>query len=215
MGAPNYTASDFANAIHALMPRGLAWPRDATAVQAQVIAGLAPTWQRHTAANNELLVDAFPATAVQLLPEWESTLGLPDPCAGESPTLQGRQQQVVARLTNSGGQSIPYFIAYAETLGYSVTVTEYTPFRMGQQTMGCPLGLEEWAFTWRINAPAETITYFSMGQSAMGQALESWGSAVLECELRAIKPAHTYLNFGYGVVGYLDVSFEIGASSLA
>jgi uncharacterized protein YmfQ (DUF2313 family) len=207
MGAPNYTASDFANAIHALMPRGLAWPRDPTAVQAQVIAGLSPTWVRHTQQNNNLLVDAFPATAVQLLPEWEATLGLPDPCAGESPTLQGRQAQVVARLTNSGGQSVPYFIAYAEALGYTVTVTEYTPFRMGQQRMGCPLGLEEWAFTWRINAPAETITYFSMGQSAMGQALASWGSEVLQCD--------TYLNFGYGVVGYLDVSFQIGASSLA
>lgn len=215
MAAPNYQASDFASAIHALMPRGLAWPRDPTAVQAQVIAGLAPTWARHTQANNFLLVDAFPATAVDLLPEWESTLNLPDPCAGPSPTLQGRQQQVVARLTNSGGQSVPYFTGYAQSLGYEVTVTEYSPFRMGQQTMGCPLGLEEWAFTWRINAPAETITYFSMGQSSMGQGLESWGSAVLECELKSIKPAHTYLNFAYGQTGLLDSTLIIGQSSLA
>ncbi|WP_175980069.1 YmfQ family protein [Caballeronia zhejiangensis] len=197
MAAPNYQASDFASVIHALMPRGLVWPRDPTAVQAQVIAGLGPTWARHTQANNQLLVDAFPATAVEMLPEWESTLNLPDPCAGSSPTLQGRQQQVVARLTNSGGQSVPYFIGYAKTLGYTVTVTEFTPFRVGQQRMGCQLGTQDWAFTWQINSSLNTVAYFATGQSYVGQALASWGNAVLQCELTAIKPAHTYLNFAY------------------
>lgn len=197
MTAPNYSASDFADVIHALMPRGLVWPRDPTSVQAQVIAGLAPTWQRHTAANNQLLVDAFPATAVELLPEWEATLGLPDPCAGESPTLQGRQQQVVARLTNSGGQSIPYFVAYAKALGYTVTVTEFAPFRAGQSRAGQPTGTQDWFFTWQINAPLNTVSYFAAGAAYAGQALASWGNAVLQCELMAIKPAHTYLNFGY------------------
>lgn len=197
MAAPNYSASDFAAAIHALMPRGLVWPRDPTAVMAQVINGLAPTWVRHTQANNDLLVDAFPATAVELLPEWEATLGLPDPCAGPSPTLQGRQQQVVARLTNSGGQSVPYFIAYAKTLGYAVTVTEFAPFRAGQSSAGAPCGIVDWAFTWQINAPAETITYFCAGLSSAGEPLAAWGNTVLQCELTAIKPAHTILNFAY------------------
>ncbi|MGF6549301.1 YmfQ family protein [Paraburkholderia youngii] len=213
MAAPNYQASDFAAAIHALMPRGLVWPRDPTAVQAQVINGLAPTWVRHTQANNQLLVDAFPATAVELLPEWESTLGLPDPCAGSSPTLQGRQQQVVARLTNSGGQSVPYFIEYARTLGYTVSVAEYTPFRMGQQAMGDQLGGPDWAYTWSINAPLASLTSFRMGQSAMGEPLESWNNAVLECELSEIKPAHTVLLFTYGL-GDLDTTFVLDESTL-
>jgi uncharacterized protein YmfQ (DUF2313 family) len=197
MSAPNYSADDFASVIHALMPRGLAWPKDPTSVQGQVILGLAPTWQRHTAANNQLLVDAFPATAVELLPEWEETLGLPDPCAGPSPTLQQRQAQVVARLTNSGGQSVPYYVNYAATLGYAVTVTEFAPFRCGQSRVGQPLGSQDWIFTWRINAPLNTVTYFTTGHSAVGQALATWGNTVLECELMSIKPAHTYLNFGY------------------
>jgi len=197
MSVPNYQASDFVGAIHALMPRGIAWPKDPSSIMGQVIAGLAPTWVRHTQANNNLLVDAFPATAVQLLPEWESALGLPDPCAGESPTLAGRQQQVVARFTNSGGQSIPYFIAFAKTLGYSVTATEFTPFRVGQQAMGSPVANQDWGFTWQINSPLNTVSYFRTGQSNVGQPLASWGNAVLQCELTAIKPAHTYLNFAY------------------
>lgn len=215
MAAPNYQPSDFLSASHALLPRGRVWPRDPTSVMAQVLAGLSPTWARHTARNNNLLVDAFPATAVELLPEWESALGLPDPCAGEAPTLQGRQAQVVARFAGSGGQSLPYFTQYAKTLGYMVTVTEFTPFRMGQQRMGCQLGTQDWAFTWRVNAPTDTITYFSAGQSYMGQALENWGNAVLECELREIAPAHCILNFAYGFSGALDTTFILGESSLS
>lgn len=215
MAAPNYQASDFLSAMQALMPRGLAWPRDPTSVMARVMSGLAPTWVRHTQQNNNLLIDAFPATSVQLLPEWEATLGLPDPCAGESPTLQGRQAQVVARFAGSGGQSVPYFTQYAAALGYAVTVTEYTPFRMGQQSMGGQLGTQDWAFTWRVNAPAQSLTYFSTGQSYMGQALASWGNAVLECEMNKIMPAHTVLMFAYGQTGDLDSTFILGESSLA
>ncbi|RKP50505.1 YmfQ family protein [Trinickia fusca] len=197
MAAPNYQTSDFVDTLQALMPRGLAWPRDSSSVMTQVVEGLAPTWTRHTQANNYLLVDAFPATSVDLLPEWEAALNLPDPCAGASPTLQGRQNQVVTRLVNSGGQSAPYYIGYAGTLGYNVTVTEFTPFRVGQQAMGAQLGTQDWAYAWQLNAPPVTITYFSIGHACMGQALASWGNAVLECELREVQPAHTILNFAY------------------
>lgn len=197
MALPDYSAQDFADVILALLPRGLVWPRDPSSVMAQAVSCLSPTWARHTLSNNNLLIDAFPATAVGLLTEWEETLGLPDPCAGESPTLQGRQQQVVARLTNSGGQSIAFFVNYAQSLGYTVTVSEFAPFRCGQSRAGQPTGTQDWFFTWQINAPLNTVTYFTAGQAAAGQALESWGNAVLQCELMSIKPAHTYLNFGY------------------
>jgi uncharacterized protein YmfQ (DUF2313 family) len=214
MAAPNYQASDFLTALQALIPRGLAWPRDPTSVMAQVEAGLAPTWVRHTQQNNNLLVDAFPATAVQLLPEWEAALGLPDPCAGESPTLQGRQAQVVARFGGSGGQSIPYYVGYAKTLGYDVTTTEFAPFRAGQSCAGDSCCSVDWAFTWQINAPPETITYFSAGISSADEPLASWGNSVLECELNEIKPAHTILNFTYGQSGILGSTFILGESSL-
>lgn len=197
MSAPNYQASDFLSALQALMPRGLVWPRDPTAVMTQVMSGLSPTWARHTARNNNLLVDAFPATADELLPEWEAALGLPDPCAGVAPTLQARQAQVVARFASSGGQSIPYFINYAKNLGYTVTVTEFAPFRAGQSRAGNQCGLQDWFFTWQINSVLNTVTYFRAGQSSAGEPLGAWGNAVLQCELTAIKPAHTYLNFAY------------------
>lgn len=214
MALPNYSAQDFVGVIQALLPRGLIWPRDPNSVQAQAISCLSPTFARHTLANNNLIVDAFPATAVQLLTEWEETLGLPDPCAGESPTLQQRQGQVVARLTNGGGQSIAYYVNYALNLGFTVTVTEFAPFRAGQSRAGQPTGTQDWFFTWLADAPAQTVAYFEAGQSGAGQALESWGNTVLQCELMAIKTAHTYLNFAYGQTGLLDSTFILNESSL-
>ena len=214
MAAPNFESSDFLSLLQALMPRGRVWPKDLDSIQAMALSGTASTYARIGQADAYLLVDTFPATAVGMLPEWESALGLPDPCAGPDATLQQRQGQVVARLTNSGGQSIPFFVAYAAALGYNVTTTEFAPFRVGQSKVGDPVGNEEWAYTWRINAPAETITHFTTGNSTVGQPLEVWGNDVLQCELNAIKPAHTVLIFAYGQTGRLSIDFTLGQSSL-
>jgi uncharacterized protein YmfQ (DUF2313 family) len=215
MSAPLYSVADYLAALQALMPRGRVWSKDPSSVQSQALACFVPTFVRSNQAANNLLVDAFPATADSLLPEWESTLGLPDPCAGPSPTLQQRQDQVVARLTNAGGQSIPFFVGYAKSLGYSVTITQFTPFRVGQQRAGDAVGIVDWAFAWRVNAPASTVVYFTAGRGTAGQPLASWGNEVLQCELTEIKPAHTEVLFAYGTPGTLDGTFILGESSLS
>lgn len=197
MGAPIFSDADFLSALQAILPRGRVWPKEPDAIQTQTLNGLAPTFSRISQAANDLLVDAFPETTFELLPEWEETLGLPDPCAGVSPTIQARRAQVLARFIGNGGQSAPYFILYAKNLGFAVTITSYTPFRMGQQRMGDQLGGPDWAFTWAINSALNTLVSFRMGQSAMGEPLESWGNTVLECELSSIAPAHTLLKFNY------------------
>lgn len=198
MAAPNYSAADYLKALQALLPRGRVWPRDPDATQTLVLSGFTPVFERLTARANNLLIDAFPGTTDELLPEWESTLGLPDPCAGELPTVEQRRNQVVARLTNNGGQSIPFFAQYAENLGFDVDISQFTPFRVGQQTAGCQIGTQDWAFAWKVTAPAETVTYFAAGQSSAGEALANWGNAVLECEIGEIAPAHTIPIFAYG-----------------
>ncbi|MDN7544826.1 YmfQ family protein [Burkholderia cenocepacia] len=213
MSAPNYSAADFTSALMALMPRGLAWPRDVDSVMGRTIATLAPIWARHVAANNYLLVDAFPSTTVELLPEWEAALGLPDPCAGESPTLAQRQAQVVARFANSGGASVSYFVDYARSLGFDVSITEFTPFRAGQQAAGDSVGSEGWAHTWRVNAPPVTVKYFRASRSGAGEPIASWGNSVLACEINERKPAHTLVIVANP--GFLDESFKLDVSTLS
>ena len=184
MLAPTYQASDFVTALQNLMPRGRAWPRDLSSTQAQVLAGLAPVYAALLARDNNLLVDAFPATTVELLPEWESTLGLPSPAIGPSPTVLARQTLVLARFIGCGGQGIPDYVDYAALLGYTVTITGQAPFRCGQSGCGQHLGDVEQMFGWTITTSGGTSTPFG-----------SYGTAVLQYELQRIAPPYSILNF--------------------
>ncbi|MDE2104744.1 MAG: DUF2313 domain-containing protein [Patescibacteria group bacterium] len=196
MTAPIYSNAEFAAALQALLPRGRAWPREAEAVQAQTVAALAPSPRRVTDAARALLVDAFPPSTEELLPEWEESLGLPDPCAGESPDVPTRRAQVVARLAAFGGQSIAYFVALAKAIGYDITITQFTPFRFGD-TFGSALNGIDWIFAWQVNAPQFTVTYFELGSSVFGEPFASWGNNVLQCEINRLAPAHTIVLFSY------------------
>lgn len=197
MPTPSFSSADFTSALLSLLPRGRVWPKELTSIQAQAISCYAPTFQRLSDGAQTLLVHAFPATVVDLLPEWEATLGLPDPCAGPSPTMEARRRQVVARFTNNGGQSIAHFTAFAAGLGYQISITQYAPFRCGQSACGQPLGGTDWFFAWSVNSSLITINRFTVGQSAAGDPLAAWGNKVLECELSAAAPAHTVVTFHY------------------
>lgn len=192
---PVFQALDFLRAFLALLPRGRVWPRDADAVQNQTLLGLNTIYESNSARGVQLLTDAFPASTFELLPEWEATLGLPDPCAGSSPSTQARVSQVVARLTGTGGQSIPYFKGLAASLGYDITITQFSPSRFGG-AFGMPFGDADWAHAWQINAPQFTVNYASFG-GAFGAAFAAWNNTVLQCETQALAPAHTILNFSY------------------
>ncbi|WP_424138155.1 YmfQ family protein [Roseomonas chloroacetimidivorans] len=197
MAAIARTVAEYSVALLALLPRGRIWPRDPDATLAAVARGLAPSAQRLDGRAVALLTDAFPGTAYELLPEWEASLGLPDPCAGPSPSLQQRRAQVVARLTATGGQSVPYFIEVAANLGYGISVKEYAPARVGLLRAGDRLYGAAWAHAWAIQAPETTVTPFRAGQSAAGERLRTFGNDVLECQLRSLAPAHTVLLFQY------------------
>lgn len=193
----NLTEGDFARLMSNLSPTGDAWPTEPDSVRQKALLAFAPTFARLNARANFLVDDAFPATSLELLPEWELSVGLPDPCAGPAPTLQARRKQVVARLASYGGQSKAYLIQYALNLGYVITITEFVPFT-ADRGFGDGLLWDEWgAYAWQINAPLYTIVYFSADLSAADEPLATYGNTVLECELRAIAPAHTTLTFAY------------------
>jgi uncharacterized protein YmfQ (DUF2313 family) len=197
MAAPIYRAEDYLAALQALMPRGRVWPRDADATQTKTLSGLAPSYVRNNQRAAAVLVESLPSTTYELLPEWEATLGLPDPCAGPSPTIEGRRAQVVARFAGSGGQSIPYMVTFAANLGYTITITEFIPAQVGILRAGQPLNGSAWAYAWQVNSALNTIRYARAGAFSAGEPLASWGNAVLECELKAIAPAHTVPIFSY------------------
>ena len=193
-----FSAEDFTAALIAEMPTGAVWPRDLDAVMPQVMAALAPTFARLAARDLNLLADAFPVAPLELLPEWESTLGLPDPCAGPSPTIEQRQKQVNGRFIGDGGQSAGYLVGIAAALGFDITITQYKPFRLGHSKLGAPLMGPGWQYVWDIHAPTITVSRFTLGRSFLGDPFWTISNAELECTIRALAPAHTLARFIYG-----------------
>lgn len=197
MLAPLYSFLDYARQKRALLPRGRLWPRDDDTLQFAILKGLCLTWDRLTARANNLLVDAFPLTTFELLPEWEETLGLPDPCAGPSPTVEGRRAQVVARFAAEGGQARAYFISFAGALGYTIDIQNFAPFRAGWNRAGDPDYGEAWAYTFAVTGQLNQVQWFRAGIGAAGEPLAYWSNTVLECEMNTVKPAHMVLIFEY------------------
>jgi len=203
MSIPTYNARQFLSAALKTLPRGRAWPRTLTGTMARVLSGYMPTPARVTTAAAGMVADVFPSTALSILDAWESTLGLPDPCAGESPTIALRQAQVTARFADSGGSSIPYYINFAATLGYQITVQEFAPARVGVVRIGTPIYGPDWAFAWRVMSPGYTPIDARIGTARIGDPLMSWGNFVLKCEINARSPAHTIVAYAQNGINLL------------
>ena len=170
-----FTAAAYAAALASLRPRGRMWPEEAASCQVQTLAAAAGSFERLDAAAQGLLTDAFPATAQQLLPEWENSLGLPDPCVGEDATVAQRQAQLVARLTATGSQAPQRYIDYATSLGFQIQLETFAPFRCGFSACGDGLGGPEWSFAWAIKVSQPSSQGFAAG--------------VLLCEFAGMAPA--------------------------
>lgn len=113
-------------------------------------------------------------------------------------TLQERRGALLSRLGGTGGQSREFFIALAAYLGFTITITEFRPFRVSISHAGDALYDDSWRHVWRVNGPDTTVFEFRAGLSAVGEPLRKWGNELLECVMNRIKPAHTVLLFGYG-----------------
>lgn len=137
-----------------------------------------------------------PFYASNLLADWERVLDL-TPAEGAS-YLQ-RQQRVLAKLAETGGLSIPYFIRLAFNLGYTITIDEPQPFRAGVSRAGDRLWIPDIIWVWVVNTHnTESTTYrFRAGTSQAGERLTSFGDPIIEEVFQDLKPAHTFCYFTY------------------
>lgn len=187
------TTDDYYALLLGLRPVGPAWPADDDHLRAMA-DGLARAHNRAL----DLIEEADPRTTLEMLAAWERNAGLPDECTGPAETLEGRRLRLVQQLTARGGQSRAFFLALAEGLGFDgCTITEFRPFTCQSY---CTDGLDPdpWRFVWRLNVPADAGVREFTATSACNEALRTWGSAVLECVIRRLAPAHTNVLFGYG-----------------
>lgn len=137
-----------------------------------------------------------PFFAEQLIPDWERVCGVVPP-AGT--TYQQRLQTVLAKLAETGGLSIPYFIRLANGLGYRITINEPQPFRAGVSRAGAPLWVPDIIWVWQVVVHAGSVRAYNFraGQSASGERLITFGDPVIEALFDDLKPAFTFVYFAY------------------
>ncbi|MBL1321501.1 MAG: DUF2313 domain-containing protein [Methylophaga sp.] len=188
----------YTDQLISLMPRGVIWDEitEHDTHFTALLTALAQEFARIDGRTQQLIDETDPRSTFEMLFDWEQWLGLPGECSAQANTLEQRRQAVWDLLTSTGGQSRQYFINLAARLGYTITITEFNPFTVGG-TVDESLYGQNWQFAWQVNAPEETIDYFTVA-SDINMALANWGNERLECAITRLKPAHTYVLFSYG-----------------
>lgn len=183
-----------------MLPRGRAWQAQPGSALDQLLHAIGDEFARAEARLTRLLDEADPRTALEMLGDWENTVGLPDQCFGISENVQERQVAVAQRVTASGGQSRAYFTQLAAALGYTITIEEFRPARIGDR-IGARLYTDEWRPYWRVHVllgvgalPNAAVARIG---DRIGVRLRGWGSLDLECIIRRHAPAHSIVLFSY------------------
>lgn len=185
----------YARQLKQLLPTGAAWTVDSDSVLSKFILGLAEELARVDARAGTLMDETDPRTCFETFLQWEAAFGLPDSCVGAGQTDAQRRAALIARVTGLGGQTAAYYVAVAAALGYTVTITEFSPFDV-EDTVDDPLIGDEWAYAWQVNGPLNTVVEFTTDDGA-DEPLAQWSNVPLECVLTRLKPAHTYILFSY------------------
>jgi len=208
-----HNQDDYTAVISELRPQGDAWPRDPDSPDMQVINGLAGPWGNEVSdqADKFLVIESFPPYSVDLLPEWETSFGLPDNCFVLPTTIDERHAILVHRMTLEGGPARSFFINEGEFYDYNVQITEHSPYmcgvsRVGDQTgiwnPGDPdyprweLGAAEIRFVWTVHIP-----------------VINFPASDLQCVFNRYKPAHTSIYFNYPILFWHMYAYNISTQS--
>ncbi len=204
------TPSDYLRLLQSLLPKGTAWNRNEGSALTQFLYGQAEEFARVDNRSGELLNERDTRISSELLVDHETDLGLPDDCSPEGETIQERRLAAHARLIALGQQTPQYFIDVAAAAGWTISITEYTPFWCGIGVCGDPIGDQDNIFHWKITITvSEEIIYFLCGSSQCGDPLQLIkGTDSIICTLTKLKPAHTILTFDVD-----GPEFSIGYSS--
>ena len=190
-------AAGYLRQLKKLLPAGDIFNREPSSNISKLLQAMADELGRFDGRKEDLLNEWDPRLTLEMLPDWERVLGLPDACTTEEQTVTQRRQAVVTKLTLLGGQSRAFYEALALSLGFEITIVENTPTLSGATYSGDPITNYDWTFAWQVQAPDTQVTYFDT-ETTVDEALASWSNEPLECAIASRAPAHTIVSFGYG-----------------
>jgi len=187
--------------VFMIQPSGWALPADPNSMWANFLSPMCAAWSAIEAQAAQFATEIDPRTSVLLIPEWEQLLG-PDPCGRDllATTLQAKQSLNYQRLTSRGGQSIPYFVALAASLGETATIQEATWSRFGMMRFGATgarFAPPSNQFNWSVQLAQRVVTKFRFGASQFSDRFGSFTASMAQCPITHAAPAHTVVTFNY------------------
>lgn len=194
------TEKDYEHQINALLPRGPIWHRREGGVLDAVLYALGREAARVDERANAVLDEADPRTSIEELSRWFDEWGIPSACleAIADPSREQMRQELLAKITSNLGLTAAFFESLAGTLGYQAKVTTFVEHTV-DSTVDEALWDQQWTtvMTLGITIRSDGNTeYFGVTWGA-DEALARWGSALLECMIRALALAHVYVIFLY------------------
>ena len=196
----------YAAQLRQLLPSGAAWDFAPDGVFAGLLGGLAEEFARIDGRALDLIEEADPRTALELLPDWERVAALPDTCTGAPDNVGERQAALHQKLTRVGAQNAAAYAELAARVGYQIDIEEHRPLRTGFR-VGARCNDVLWHFTWTVHVrPFEGfleestfLAVFRAGSGRAGDRLRGFGALDIECLIRRAAPAHTVVLFAYDI----------------
>lgn len=190
----------YAELLHKLQPLGVIWPERGGGTLDGIYQALAQQLAQVDGRLVDLLGELDPDQAFEMLAEWESDLGIPEPCRTLAGPVPERRAAILSKLKAEGAyNSRQWLVDLAAELGFVVTVAEFTPseFLAGQSRAGDVIEGGWYRQIFRVDAPLTSVRLFRAGTGRAGERLVEFGNDLLECVLRASKPAHVQVIFAY------------------
>lgn len=197
------------------LPRGRLWRNKNSPPFSDLIGGMNVEPCRVDERVFDFFKEIDPSQTVEMLPEWENALGLPDECTPAGLTDDERRAQIVQKLTNVGGLSEPFYEFVIGRLGLTGDVFNNLAFVVGRSTVGQaltnyvsdslevgepigPLRIDRWLYYFTVNAcESEATTETLEVGEPIGVPLRVVENELLECTMRKLKPAHSAVYFTY------------------
>lgn len=197
-------ADEYRQQLLALLPRGDAWPKDPDSQQSKVMGALAHEFARVDGRAADLRLEFNPATATEMLDEWEASHGLPDYCATVPTTPEDRRTALMARRL----EGHPY---HPDDYATALTALGADPFFIEEHAAypwlcdigacGDALWSDEWMHVWSIalSGPRDDAIVCAIERNVQAQTLLLWRWAQLrwsDAELSSPDNALQAIAFG-------------------
>lgn len=189
-----HSVTEWLTALQQVMPRGKAWPRDNDTDLNRFLRALAERLTRVEYDASRLHVEMRAETTLQLLPEWEQYLALPE-CGIAATTTEARRRAVVEKYRRKGGLATWQIEAAAAALGFTIKVTAVLPHHCLRDCM-YPLHPARYRWMLKVEVPDKDAGRFTCIDDVM-TPLISERTRELECLLKHYRLAGTEYEYYY------------------